>query len=405
MRRTLFDIDIYIYISFDILYKSFTLKFTLKFICITPYKCVSPSSIAKATSCLSNPSIITSLHCRFTHRPSLRLSGLSIPKLELRLREISRSTQLLPARVSTNLINFYFNHYLNRYPNHYLKSSSIKFNTNQSLTNQSNPSKILNTFNQNVNVVLKGNFLFEYWSVTNKIKVTITLKSHYTNNLDVAKNFYAANYIKDGSKWMIKLLIRSGDVELNPGPKEMTLVTLNCRGLKNEEKLKQLLHRFTKSHDIYSGLIIALQESHLDYDTFKYRWKGRHIFTPSDGAKGGVITLLSDGISITKEIHIGHEAHIALLKIIHGQTVSNIIVTNLHSPCAHNRHKLKFFEDIKSGINVLLSVESESKIIIMGDFNTTFNKGERINTSWSRSEQIIAKKILNLFSDLYLKDC
>ena len=400
------DIESFYFNMYDV-YKLLALRLP-KILCnymSINFKLVRPSSIAKAHSSLINPSIITSTHYRSIHRPSLRLSGLSIPKLELRLREISRSTQLLPARVSTNLINFYFNHYLNRYPNHYLKSSSIKFNTNQSLTNQSNPSKILNTFNQNVNVVLKGNFLFEYWSVTNKIKVTITLKSHYTNNLDVAKNFYAANYIKDGSKWMIKLLIRSGDVELNPGPKEMTLVTLNCRGLKNEEKLKQLLHRFTKSHDIYSGLIIALQESHLDYDTFKYRWKGRHIFTPSDGAKGGVITLLSDGISITKEIHIGHEAHIALLKIIHGQTVSNIIVTNLHSPCAHNRHKLKFFEDIKSGINELLSVESESKIIIMGDFNTTFNKGEHINTSWSRSEQIIAKKILNLFSDLYLKDC
>ena len=224
-------------------------------------------------------------------------------------------------------------------------------------------------------------------------------------NIIHQKSNTLCKWSQDESKWLMKLLMQDGDIETHPGPTELTLVTLNCRGLKNEEKLKQLLHRFTTSHDFTSNIIISLQETHLNYDTFKYRWRGKHIFTPSDGSRGGVVTLLSDSTIITKEIHFGHEAHTALLKVIDGKTTKNMIIANLHSLCAHNQHKINFFKEIREGINSLLEIESESQIILMGDFNTTFNKGERINTSWSKSEQNVAKRIANVFADLYLKDC
>ena len=74
----------------------------MKYFNICGYYHASPSSIAKAHSSLSYPSIITSIHCRSIYRPSLRSSSLFFPKLEPRLREISLGTQVLPARVSYN---------------------------------------------------------------------------------------------------------------------------------------------------------------------------------------------------------------------------------------------------------------------------------------------------------------
>ena len=382
MRRTLFDIDIYIYISFDILYKSFTLKFTLKFICITPYKCVSPSSIAKATSCLSNPSIITSLHCRFTHRPSLRLSSLSFQKLEPKLREISLGTKALPARVSSKLFNLNFKTFMNLVN---------LLNTNAKIINYSTKIKRYNTLKaKSLLCIITGLNLIRMYKC--KIKVR-------------AMDTSPRNGHKDESEWLVKMLIQDGDVESNPGPSKMTLVSLNCRGLKNEEKLKQLLHRLVTSHDIHSDIIISLQETHLNYDTLKYRWKGSHVFTPSNGAKGGVITLFNDSTLIKKVIHIGHEAHVALLTIINGKHTRNLIIVNLHSPCAHNQHKIDFFKRIRDGVDEMLTIEPDAQVILMGDFNTTFNDGERINTTWSKREKNVAKKILSLFSNLYLRDC
>ena len=55
------------------------------------------------------------------------------------------------------------------------------------------------------------------------------------------------------------LLALCGDVETNPGPDlhELTMVTLNTRGLKNKNKLTQLINRIQKSHNPTSNLIFA----------------------------------------------------------------------------------------------------------------------------------------------------
>ena len=49
---------------------------------------------------------------------------------------------------------------------------------------------------------------------------------------------------KHTAGWMIFLILRSGDVEMNPGPLDLTLISLNCRGLKKEQKFTQLSEFF-----------------------------------------------------------------------------------------------------------------------------------------------------------------
>ena len=84
-------------------------------------------------------------------------------------------------------------------------------------------------------------------------------------------------------KIMKLLLALCGDVESNPGPEfqELTMVTLNTRGLKNKNKLTQLINRIQKSHNPTSNLIFALQETHIEYN----------IFTKGCGSRGGLITM------------------------------------------------------------------------------------------------------------------
>ena len=67
---------------------------------------LSVVSIAKATSSLSKPSIITSKHCRTIYHFSLWCLSLSFQPLEPRLRFVSRGFKKLPERVSMNLIQF-----------------------------------------------------------------------------------------------------------------------------------------------------------------------------------------------------------------------------------------------------------------------------------------------------------
>ena len=89
-------------------------------------------------------------------------------------------------------------------------------------------------------------------------------------------------------KWSEKSLIMlCGDVERNPGPIDISLVTLNCRGLKNKEKFNQLMTRLQNSHPVTSNLIIALQETHVEKSNLKFKWKGNYIFTEGLGSQGG----------------------------------------------------------------------------------------------------------------------
>ena len=203
--------------------------------------------------------------------------------------------------------------------------------------------------------------------------------------------------------WMWLQIMRSGDVESNPGPLDVTLITLNCRGLKRDHKFKQLMNRVQTDHR--SNLIVALQETHLNINNLNYTWRGKHIFTESNGAKGGIITLLSDNIAVREQVDIENEAHIAVIEILEQKESHDLIIVNLHSPCAHNQNKIEFFKKIKIELDKFTIKYTDAKIVMMGDYNTTFKQSERIGTSRTKSEIVIAKKIDSIMQDLALKDC
>ena len=199
-----------------------------------------------------------------------------------------------------------------------------------------------------------------------------------------------------------KLLLRSGDIESNPGPEVLTLTTQNCRGLKNKEKVKQLLCRLNNSAGTQ---IIALQETHLESAYIKYSWHGNVALTPSCGAKGGIITLVSGNVNILEQFDIENDAQILLAEMLDNRDTTSLIIVNLHSPCAHDQTKIEFFEKIKEHINDLTRIHDNCEIIMLGDFNTTFWSSERINTKRTKCEETVAENITEMFNEFNLKDC
>ena len=177
------------------------------------------------------------------------------------------------------------------------------------------------------------------------------------------------------------------------------------RPLKNKQKLTQLIDRIQKSHNVTTNLIFALQETHVERNDLKYKWKGNYIFTEGCGTHGGLITLLSDNIMILEQYDIDHEVQITLIEIIESKHKEKLILINLHSPCPHDETKTKFYEVITSKIKEIKNRHIDSSTIILGDFNTTFEMYERNGTIRSPSEVNVAKKIQYLLSDFNLIDC
>ena len=215
-------------------------------------------------------------------------------------------------------------------------------------------------------------------------------------------NFLSIKMMNDEYMSLIRLC--AGDIELNPGPIDLTLLTQNCRGLKKKDKIKQMINRFHKLSG-NSTKIIALQETHLEVTTLKYSWSGNLAVTPSVGSRGGVITLVSNNVNIVEQIDIDNEAHVLNTEIITDKDSSTYIIVNLHSPCAHDSIKLDFFEKITSTITSMTQNIDGYEIIILGDFNTTFNPSERNNTTRSKREISCARKISELLDVFNLLDC
>ena len=236
---------------------------------------------------------------------------------------------------------------------------------------------------------------------TNKKSCRIFIEGQSLSNY-----FLDKRVTTDTSQWTGKrILILSGDVESNPGP-GITLISQNTRGLKRDSKLRQLINKIYKSHNITNNLIVALQETHLETANLKYLWRGNNIFTPGNGHQGGCITLLSENIEIIDQVNIGNEAHIAKVNIVDSTKSDLAIIINLHAPCAHNQHKIDFFRQIREKIDFFQENEVDDlKIIMLGDFNCVNRKNERINTAFSKAEQRISAEINDIFNDLMLTNC
>ena len=274
---------------------------------------LSVASVAKAWSCLDTPSIITSKHYRTFYHSYLWSLCLSFKTPEPRLRslKISQGYQILPKRViNENAYGVQIN----------LRKNRITTSENKTFTTVS--------------------FKFVYCDFFNFL-----LSKTLSKTRSILNTTGLQCKVEKDDTWRWILILSCGDIEKNPGPLDVTLMTLNCRGLKNENKFRQLISRLHSDGSKMGTAIIALQETHIEFNHLNYIWKGKHIFTKGSGSKGGVITLLSDNVVVREQYDFDEEAQISLIEIIDKNESTEIILVNLHSPCAHNKGKIEYFKN------------------------------------------------------------
>ena len=304
----------------------------------------------------------------------MRSSNLSFSELESRFH---LDIQLLPAKGSKDF--FHFTIYI-------LKIDKTNKN-----------SKILLPYNE------KRNISYVEWFTLINSNETNNYQKELSGERRLFGILRTVTVERNAGRYQSIIMLRAGDVEKNPGPDELTLVSQNCRGLKNNIKIKQLINSIGILPN-GNNKIVALQETHLEDSLLKYMWTGNFALTPSIGSKGGVITLVSNNINIKEQHNVDNEGHVLLMELQSTNEILTLIVANLHSPCAHNSEKINFFKKIIDQISYLQQNNDNCEIIIMGDFNTTFWPNERINTSRSKKEIEIADKLNSLMEDFNLTD-
>jgi len=166
------------------------------------------------------------------------------------------------------------------------------------------------------------------------------------------------------------LLALCGDVELNPGPDKITLMTQNCRGLQDYNKLR-LLIKGTRAILNKEKAVLALQETHLMNDDM-IKWSGNYVISCSASPhSAGCVTYLNDYVRIIETRQIDNNGHGHVI-VVEGLTTHTAILANIYSPVRSMvREQDEFYNKLLEIVEELEGkyLFSEPNLIILGDFN------------------------------------
>jgi hypothetical protein len=194
------------------------------------------------------------------------------------------------------------------------------------------------------------------------------------------------------------------DIESNPGPapaagcrSNITVVSLNCRGLGNTDKTRLLLNK------IYAlpqnqPLIVMLQETMIVSGKYlELAWRGKFIQTAGTGNSQGCITLVGADSDITEVQHYGNRGHFFKLRLGTGEILK---ICNIYAPNGFDANKTVFFNMVLQD-----TANWDGPLIIGGDFNTTLGPGERHNRSVTAAETRVADMLKEYTLNQNLNDC
>jgi hypothetical protein len=202
----------------------------------------------------------------------------------------------------------------------------------------------------------------------------------------------------------IATLVLIHDIESNPGPvpvalrkSNITVVSLNCRGLGNMDKARLLLNK------IYAlpqnqPLIVMLQETMIVSGKYlELAWRGKFIQTAGTGNSQGCITLVGADCDLTEIQHYGNRGHFFKLRLGTGEILK---VCNIYAPNGFDANKTDFFNMVLQD-----TANWDGPLIIGGDFNTTLGPSERHNRSVTVAETRVADMLKDYALNQNLNDC
>ncbi len=193
------------------------------------------------------------------------------------------------------------------------------------------------------------------------------------------------------------------DIELNPGPiraarsdMNLTIISLNCRGLGKVDKFRLLLN---KAYELVKkgNFILMLQETMVVDETYlSMAWRGQYAFTPGTGKSQGCITLTNASNKIEHVNHYGNRGHDFILSI---PNENPILVVNLYAPNRFDDQKVNFFCNLFDNIG-----NYDCELIVGGDFNVTLSEQERHCRGVTDGEINVATVIKDYIELLNLHD-
>ena len=190
------------------------------------------------------------------------------------------------------------------------------------------------------------------------------------------------------------LLVAQG-VHPNPGPVEyrkdfesVQIITYNCRGLRNVNKLKRLLVKSSKH--VSKGAIVALQETHKIEEKFlNDNWCHKYVINASAGDQRGVLILFNKKYELLTQ-YMDDTDRILIINI--KSENHNLIVANIYCPNNH-RDSIKVIENVYQHLLKFKYDSPESFVLLVGDFNMCMSNRDYINRNTSKQEQIVVTNV------------
>ena len=195
-------------------------------------------------------------------------------------------------------------------------------------------------------------------------------------------------------RWLILILLLRGGIEPNPGP--IQIVSQNCRGLTDRNKLRKVIRSIypanrTKAN---SSRLACLQETHfIDSFTAGVVFNGKVIVDNGERNQKGVCILVPESFEVCSQVVSGIGRWvIAVIQTREdpGSVPRKMVVASVYAPNCH-RESLGFFQeffhafdDVCDGLNQLNEVFDS---VIAGDFNLVLNFSTgAVNRATSRTE-------------------
>ena len=204
-------------------------------------------------------------------------------------------------------------------------------------------------------------------------------------------------------------LMRSGDVETNPGPKEAAIkvISYNVRGLNDERKLRHLINHCYKLNQEAGkncDSFYFFQETYInEAGKIPYLWRGNYFLTNGQGNSLGCLTLLSSHLSVLSSEEIDSRAHILVCESSSDRS-AKYLIANVYAPCPNSQGKIAFLEQIFNKIDDLMVMHNNVKVIMAGDFNLNLSACEMKNRNYSAQERRVADIMRMKIENLGLRD-
>jgi len=249
--------------------------------------------------------------------------------------------------------------------------------------------------------------LWQYRKVNKQKTKTIKLARNFLKkvlNYKIFKSIFRDVINRKG------LLLRSGDIEENPGPSDnpvlkdekLVINSYNIRGLKEYAKLKRTLNNCAGKLKANNNVVFQFQETHLeneDKGKLNLMWRGNYILSPGGNKSRGCLTLFDPSWEIVEE-KCDPGGRFVILTIRKHFGIFTFI--NLYAP---NEQSIDFFESV-----FIHAIETKDKfsseLIITGDFNLIINPlVDSANRIQSNNERIVRDFVKDSFNAMGIRDC